>query len=356
MKKIRLLLTFLLLVSFGEAQTFTRVTGTLTTKAGAPVSGSFNIAWPAYDRAGLHVDKGSMTMYISSGVLDVSIPPVDGSSPPVVYQVTAPGLVDFWYVPASSVSIDLSQVPGLAGGGGGGGGGMVYPGAGMSVSTGYAWGTSIPVSAAPGANTIPETDGSGILNVAAGFASSGAFKFLGATQAKPAAPASGSQLGWFDATNLLLQGEDSSGTTIWSTVAPLANPSDTLVVNYIDQHGVQQRIAQSVPATPMATPGTSFTVSVPHGYGVCTGTCTVTVAAPTAAGDDFCVWNDVGVSSAITISGVSGVYFSNVAMTGYGAMSGTFTATAAAGNKVCMVARDTTHWHVLSTVGTWTAN
>ena len=114
--------------------------------------------------------------------------------------------------------------------------------------------------------------------------------------------------------------------------------------------------ARQLPATTIATPGSSFTVSVPHGYGICTATCTVTVAAPTAAGDDFCVWNDVGVSTAITISGVSGVYFSNTALSAYGTLAGSFTATAAAGNKVCMVARDTTHWHVLGYVGTWTAN
>ena len=107
-------------------------------------------------------------------------------------------------------------------GSGGGGGWPGYPSAGVAISTGSAWGTSVAVSSAPGANTIPETDGSGVLNVAAGFASTGAFKVSGATQSKPAAPAAGFQTGWFDATNLLLQGENNSGATVWTTVAPLS--------------------------------------------------------------------------------------------------------------------------------------
>src|SRR5208337_2504376 len=102
--------------------------------------------------------------------------------------------------------------------------------------------------------------------------------------------------------------------------------------------------ASDLPATPMATPGSAVTISLPHGYGVCTGACTVTLPAPTAAGDDFCLWNDVGVSTAITISGQTGVFFSKTDMSAYGNTGGTFTATAAAGNGVCMVARDTTHW------------
>ena len=108
--------------------------------------------------------------------------------------------------------------------------------------------------------------------------------------------------------------------------------------------------------TPLATPASAITISLPHGYGVCTGTCTVTLPAPTTAGDDFCLWNDVGVSTAITISGHTGVFFSQTDLSAYGTTGGTFTATAAAGNKVCMVARDTTHWIPLSYAGTWTAN
>jgi hypothetical protein len=111
-----------------------------------------------------------------------------------------------------------------------------------------------------------------------------------------------------------------------------------------------------LPATNLPTPGTGVTIALPHGYAICTGTCTVTLPAPTAAGDDFCVWNDVGVATAITITGVTNVYFSNVALSAYGTISGSFTATAVAGNSVCMVARDTTHWHVKSYTGVWTAN
>jgi hypothetical protein len=66
--------------------------------------------------------------------------------------------------------------------------------------------------------------------------------------------------------------------------------------------------------------------------------------------------NDVAVSTAITISGITSVYFSHADRSAYGASGGSFTATAAAGNAVCLVARDTTHWVVNSYNGTWTAN
>jgi hypothetical protein len=123
-----------------------------------------------------------------------------------------------------------------------------------------------------------------------------------------------------------------------------------------DTLATQAQVVALVGATNLPTPGTGVTIALPHGYAICTGTCTVTLPAPTAAGDDFCVWNDVGVATAITITGVTNVYFSNVALSAYGTISGSFTATAAAGNSVCMVARDTTHWHVKSYTGVWTAN
>jgi hypothetical protein len=308
-----------------------------------------------------------------------------------------------------------------------GSGSIGYPSAGVAISSGSAWGTSLSVSSAPGANTIPETDGNGVLNVAAGFASTGPFKISGATQSKPAAPTSGSQLGWFDATNLLLQGENSSGTTVWTTVAPLSAATSHKWVQYIDQTGTQQfsqpactdlsgvgagcsmsttaggdlsgilpsptvakvngntpggtctnQFARSVdtsgrptctsiaaadltatviPATPVPAPGTSITLTAPRGYAICTNTCTVSVPAPTA-GYEFCILNDDDVATAITLTALgSGAMYENSGRTGYGTPgTGTFTATAAAGNKVCIVGRDSAHYLTVSYSGTWTAN
>ncbi len=42
----------------------------------------------------------------------------------------------------------------------------------------------------------------------------------------------------------------------------------------------------STPVVPLPTPSTAFTISLPNGFGKCTGTCTVTVPAPTSAGED----------------------------------------------------------------------
>jgi hypothetical protein len=82
----------------------------------------------------------------------------------------------------------------------------------------------------------------------------------------------------------------------------------------------------------------------------------VTVPAPTAAGDQFCVWNGVGVSTAITLSAIASVYYGKPDMSAYGTVNTSATASAAAGNKICMVAPDTTHWDVLSSTGAWTMN
>ena len=114
--------------------------------------------------------------------------------------------------------------------------------------------------------------------------------------------------------------------------------------------------AADLPPVPLPTPSAAFTISLPNGFGKCTTTCTVTVPAPTVAGDQFCVWNGVGVSTAITLSAISGVQYGKADMSAYGTANTAATATASAANKICMVAPDTTHWDVLSSTGAWTMN
>ena len=115
--------------------------------------------------------------------------------------------------------------------------------------------------------------------------------------------------------------------------------------------------ATAVPAVAVPTPGTSITLAAPSGFAICTGTCTVSVPVP-AAGYQFCILNDDNVSTAITLSALgSSAMYESTARTGYGAAgSGTFTATAAAGNMVCLVGRDATHYLTVNYKGTWTAN
>lgn len=109
--------------------------------------------------------------------------------------------------------------------------------------------------------------------------------------------------------------------------------------------------------TPVPTPGTTITLTAPRGYAICTGTCTVAVPVP-AAGYEFCVLNGDNVATAITLSALgSGAMYESTARTSYGtAGTGTFTATAAAANKVCLLGLDSTHYLTLSFAGTWTAN
>ena len=135
------------------------------------------------------------------------------------------------------------------------GGSMLYPGAGIPVSTGSAWGTSILVSAAPGANTIPQTDSSGVLNVPAGFSSSGPFAATGATAAKPPAPASGSLTEWFDATLNIAQWENSAGMIVATSVVPKASRDANKFVTNVDANGAQQTAA--IASADLPNPGAS---------------------------------------------------------------------------------------------------
>lgn len=119
---------------------------------------------------------------------------------------------------------------------------------------------------------------------------------------------------------------------------------------------IESALVTGVP-TPFPSPGTSITLTAPRGYAICTGTCTVSVPVP-ATGYEFCVLNDDNVATAITLSALgSSAMYESTARTSYGtAGTGTFTATAAAGNKLCIVGRDATHYLTLSFTGTWTAN
>jgi hypothetical protein len=108
--------------------------------------------------------------------------------------------------------------------------------------------------------------------------------------------------------------------------------------------------------TPLAI-GTTVTLIAPRQYFICTGTCTVTVPVPTA-GNEFCVLNDVGVSSVITLSAIgSSAQYGKTDQSAYGtAGTGTFVSGGAVGDKVCLLGKDATHYNTASFSGTWTAN
>lgn len=110
-------------------------------------------------------------------------------------------------------------------------------------------------------------------------------------------------------------------------------------------------------AVGFSSPGSSHTFSGNADIFVCTTTCTITVPVP-AGGLQYCVFNDDNVSTVITLSAIgSSARYENTARTAYGtAGTGTFVSGGAAGDAVCILGRDSTHYLTVSHVGTWVAN
>lgn len=124
-----------------------------------------------------------------------------------------------------------------------------------------------------------------------------------------------------------------------------------------DQFNGNTAIAVTDLAASTIATGTSVSLTAPRQYYVCTSTCTVTPPVP-AAGYEFCVRNANNVSTVITLAALgSSARYENTANTAYGtAGTGTFVSGGAAGDKVCIVGLDSTHYLTLSSSGTWTAN
>lgn len=117
--------------------------------------------------------------------------------------------------------------------------------------------------------------------------------------------------------------------------------------------------AINVPIAPPLITGSSTgnALIAPSEYFVCTSTCTVTPPLP-RAGYQFCVMNDDNVSTVITMGALGGsARYENTARTAYGtAGTGTLTSGGAAGDMVCIVGRDGTHYLTTTFLGTWTAS
>jgi hypothetical protein len=109
------------------------------------------------------------------------------------------------------------------------------------------------------------------------------------------------------------------------------------------------------PAAPLPTPGSSITLTSPRGYAICTTTCTITIPIP-VAGAEYCIRNGNNVATVITVSNPgSSTQFERTTFTAYGtATSGTAVSGGAAGDKVCFLGLDSTHYLVMSFNGTWT--
>jgi hypothetical protein len=99
--------------------------------------------------------------------------------------------------------------------------------------------------------------------------------------------------------------------------------------------------------------GTTHTFVAPAEIWECTGTCTVTPPTP-AAGYQFCVRNADNVATVITLAAVASVLYEKTTFAGYGTANTAATSSGAAGDKVCLVGKDSTHYDVFAFNGTWT--
>ena len=201
-------------------------------------------------------------------------------------------------------------------------------------------------------------DGSAAVPLGPAIASSG--PQFGTEQAAPGTPPASGYYCWADSTDhTALQCKANNSATVYEMVVR----SGTITTSALFQTGTagvpayRAIAATDLPVTPLITPGTSITLTAPRAYGICTGTCTVTVPVP-AAGYEFCVFNGDNVSTAITLSALgSSAMYENSARTAYGtAGTGTLVVSAAAANKVCLLGLDSTHYLTVSYNGSVTVN
>ncbi len=145
-----------------------------------------------------------------------------------------------------------------------------------------------------------------------------------------------------------------SGTAAPTATAVGSCSTASSALQWTTNTGFGCNTAITAAATPLTT-GTSVSLAAPRGYFVCTSTCTITLPVP-AAGYEFCVRNDNNVATVITFNNPgSSVQFEKTTFTSYGtATTGTAVSGGAAGDKLCIVGRDSTHYLIGSYNGTWT--
>ena len=142
-----------------------------------------------------------------------------------------------------------------------------------------------------------------------------------------------------------------AGSGLVSTISAVAVPS-CRAVNLSGGDVANILPNASVAAAPLPTPGSGATLVAPRSYYICTTTCSITLPTP-AAGDEFCVRNDTNVSTVITFAAISGVQFENTNFTSYKTANTSIVSGGAAGDKLCVLGRDATHYLVASFIGTW---
>lgn len=182
--------------------------------------------------------------------------------------------------------------------------------------------------------------------VVASAPGAGVAHFAGSTQT-----VTSSQIVAADITNATV-----TGTQIASSIALAGSPTTT--TQSVKDNSTKIATTAYVDRQTQTTVGSGgITLTGPRAYAICTGACTITVPAPTA-GNEFCVKNDVGVSSVITFAAVgSSAAYGKTDQTAYGtAGTGTAVSGGAVGDSLCLLGKDSTHYNTASFGGTWTLN
>lgn len=152
---------------------------------------------------------------------------------------------------------------------------------------------------------------------------------------------------------------DETGTagSVVMSVSPALTGTPTAPTAAAKTNNTQIATTAYVDRPTGTTTGTSVTLSAPRQYFICTSTCTITMPVP-AAGYEFCVQNNVAVSTVITFAAIgSSSFYGKTDQSAYGtAGTGTLVSGGAAGDKMCLLGEDATHYNVASFNGTWTAN
>lgn len=112
----------------------------------------------------------------------------------------------------------------------------------------------------------------------------------------------------------------------------------------------------------IATVVNSGTITIPSGNSIvviCTSTCSVPVPVP-VLGYEICVKNIAGGTTVITMSALgSSAMYPKSDDSGYGtAGTGTMVSSSAAGNKICLIGKDSTHYELgaVNASANWTVN
>lgn len=160
---------------------------------------------------------------------------------------------------------------------------------------------------------------------------------------------------------VLLWGQTTIGAvlSVAQTWTALQTFGDNAIVNTqaVKDNSTKAASTAYVDRPTSTSSGTSVTLTGPRQYFDCTGTCTITVPVP-AAGYEFCVGNNVAVSTVITFSAIGSLArYGKTDQSAYGtAGTGTLVSSGATGDKVCIRGQDSTHYIVGSFNGSWTAN